>query len=153
MENPRRVAFTARRVRLSRNFSRAESAEALQTADDRAICALELRAYFRYGAARIKHLHQGSFILLCPRLARVGQCGPLRPLRYILQHAVQRSDDLRPVADAVSRQALPRQRIDSIRQFCQQCFCLLQFHRHVPPFLCRVCSGELRISATEPRAI
>ena len=64
-----------------------------------------------------------------------------RRCRHIPQHAMQRADDLRPVADAVGRQALARQRVDAVGQLRQQCFCLPQFHRHAltpPPFVvCR----------------
>ena len=94
-------------------------------------------------AARVIHLQQGAVVRLRPRLARIGQwCRPLRPVRHIPlpQHAVQRTDDLRPVADAVGRQALPRQWVDAVGQFRQQRFCLLQFHRHAlapPPFVVR----------------
>ena len=84
----------------------------------------------------------GGFIRLRPRLARIGQwCRPLRPVRHIPQHAMQRADDLRPVADAVGRQALARQPGRRVRQLRQQRFCLPQFHRHAltpPPFVvCR----------------
>lgn len=130
-------------------FAGAKSAEALQTPNDCAICALKPRLHLLHGTAYVKHLHQGGFIRLRPRLARIGQwCRPLRPVRHIPQHAMQRADDLRPVADAVGRQALARQRVDAVGQFRQQRFCLPQFHRHAltpPPFVVR---GQLPIALT-----
>lgn len=71
-------------------------------------------------AARVIHLQQGTVVRLRPRLARIGRRRALSPAGCVLQHAVQRADDLRPVADAVGRQTLPRQRIDAVRQFGQQ---------------------------------
>ena len=124
-------------------FAGAKSAEALQTPNDCAICALKPRLHLLHGTAYVKHLHQGGFIRLRPRLARIGQwCRPLRPVRHIPQHAMQRADDLQPVADTAGRQTLARQRVDAVRQLGQQCFCLLQFHRHAPPFHRRVCGGS-----------
>ena len=101
-----------------------------------------MRLELSHIAARVIHLQQGTVVRLRPRLARIGRRRALSPAGCVLQHAVQRADDLRPVADAVGRQALARQWVDAVGQFRQQCFCLLQFHRHAPPFHRRVCGGS-----------
>ena len=79
-----------------------------------------MRLEFLHIAARVIHLQQGAVVRLRPRLARIGRRRALSPAGCVLQHAVQRADDLRPVADAVGRQTLPRQRIDAVRQLGQQ---------------------------------
>lgn len=95
-------------------------AEALQAPYDRGAGALKMRLEFPHIAARVIHLQQGAVVRLRPRLARIGRRRALSPAGCVLQHAVQRADDLRPVADAVGRQTLPRQRIDAVRQFGRQ---------------------------------
>ena len=57
----------------------------------------------------------------------------IRALHCVLQHTVQGADDLRPVADTLGRQALPRQRIDTVRKLRQQRPRAFQFH--IPPLL------------------
>ena len=83
-------------------------------------------------AARVIHLQQGTVVRLRPRLARIGRRRALSPAGCVLQHAVQRADDLRPVADAVGRQALPRQWVDAVRQLRQQRPRAFQFHSSAP---------------------
>lgn len=79
----------------ARELSGLHPAEALQAPYDRGAGALKMRLELLHIAARVIHLQQGTVVRLRPRLARTGRRRALSPAGCVLQHAVQRADDLR----------------------------------------------------------